>query len=173
MQWQQNACTTLRMTFKRQNSVSPGSPTHPLTPPSSSKTIIGDGNCLFRSFAYIICGNQNSHMLVRTAICQYMRTIGSFLLQLHIDSRYTTIEQYITQTRMNKSETWGTDIEIFTLAHLLDTPIMVYHHGLHYWNRYAPNAIDPTRTNDVTRTAVYINFRPNREHFDVVLEVAL
>ena len=49
---------------------------------------------------------------------------------------------------------------------------MVYHHGIHSWNRYAPNGIDPTRNDDVTTAAMYINFRPNTEHFDVVFKVA-
>ena len=31
---------------------------------------------------------------------RHMHTIGHFLLQLHIDSSYTTTEQYVTQTRV-------------------------------------------------------------------------
>ena len=49
--------------------------------------------------------------------------------------------------------------------------IPVNYPGIHSWNRYAPNGIDPTRNDDVTRPAMYINFRSTRQHFDVVLEV--
>ena len=57
-----------------------------LTPPDmrTVKHISGDGNCLFRSFAYIITVSEDQHMAVRTAILEHMISIAHFILNHHI-----------------------------------------------------------------------------------------
>ena len=53
-QWQQNVCARMGLQFHGKNRVRPGGPNVNLTPPDKRtvKHIKGDGNCLFRSFAY-------------------------------------------------------------------------------------------------------------------------
>ena len=53
-QWQCNACASLGLQFDRSNGASPGSGNLPLTHPDKIKTIVGDGNCMFRSLSYIL-----------------------------------------------------------------------------------------------------------------------
>ena len=57
------------------------------------------------------------------------------------------VEDYLHQTRMNKRGVWDTDIEIYTLAHLLSTPVIVY----------------------LTQKSMYK--RHSSSHFDVVLSI--
>ena len=66
-QWQHNACTTLGVQFVISNRT-PRGPNVDLRPPNHIKRIKGDGNCLFRSFSYIITGSEEQHMAVRIAI---------------------------------------------------------------------------------------------------------
>ena len=51
--------------------------------------------------------------------------IAHLLLFHHIPNRISKIQQYITETGMDKESTWGTDIEILTLAHLLQTCVLL------------------------------------------------
>ena len=76
-QWQHNACTTLGVQFVR---LRPGGPNVDLRPPNHIKRIRGDGNCLFRSFSYIITGSEEQHMAVSTAILNHKIDIAHFLL---------------------------------------------------------------------------------------------
>ena len=54
-QWQRNICAQIGLEFHGKNRVRPGGPNVSLTPPDmrTVKHIMADGNCLFRSLAYI------------------------------------------------------------------------------------------------------------------------
>ena len=112
----------------RSNGASPGSGNMPLTCPDKNKikTIVGDGNCMFRSLSYIITGSQAQHERLRTKIIQHMHGIAPLIIG-HIrgrsQDRYTTVGEYIQGSGMDKTGVWGTDIELLTLAHLLETCI--------------------------------------------------
>ena len=82
----------------------------------------GDGNCLFRAFSYIVFGVQSFHVLVRDYILDYMRTNAS---------KFTSIEprgvrNYIRESSMDNVGTWGSEVEIFAFATMLNTDIYVY-----------------------------------------------
>ena len=117
-------CTRMGLQFHSKNRVRPGGPNVSLTPPDmrTIKHIMGDGNCLFRSLAYIITGSEDQHMAIRTAILEHMINVAHFILDHHIQG-YSSIQDYIRCNDMDQEFTWGTDIEILTLAHLLETPI--------------------------------------------------
>ena len=78
--WQRSVSAMLGLQFVRKTRVRPGGPNVPLTPPDmrTVKHITGDGNCLFRSFAYIMTGSEDQHMAVHTAILQHMINVGHF-----------------------------------------------------------------------------------------------
>ena len=63
--WQHSVSAMLGLQFVRKNRVRPGGPNVPLTPPDmrTVKHITGDGNCLFRSFAYIITVSETNTWL--------------------------------------------------------------------------------------------------------------
>ena len=45
------------------------------------------------------------------------------LHQLHMWSAHTSVQNYIQSSEMDKDGTWGSKVEIFTLAHMLPTNI--------------------------------------------------
>ena len=123
------------------------------------------GNCLFRSFSYIITGSERHHHRVRLAIATHMTNIEPFI----VSNGYTSVEDYLHQTHMNKRGVWGTDIEIYTLAHLLSTPVIVYVAGSNDWVRYSPSALTSSVHDNLTQKSMYI--RHSSSHFDVVLSI--
>ena len=52
-------------------------------------------------------------------IFNHMLTIPHLLLAIHIPNRYDAVEAYISDNKMDQDSTWGTEVEMFTLAHLL------------------------------------------------------
>ena len=170
-QWQINACTALGLGFLRSNRVRPGGPDLSLKPPDGRtiRRIIGDGNCLFRCFSYIITGSEDQHMSLRIIITSYMISIAHLLLDNHISSMYSSVQQYITDTKMDQEGTWGTHVGMFTLAHLLKTIVFSYITEDQNWWRYSPHFIDRSLVDDCTTMAMYIRHLP--DHFDVVRSV--
>ena len=68
---------------------------------------------------------------------------------------------------MDRFGTWGTDTEMVTLAHMLQTCIFSYNTEEHTWHRYTPENLDRTWQDDLTKMAMYLRHPYN--HFDVVL----
>ena len=166
--WQQRVCGMLGIQFHRWNRVRMGGPEVTLTPPNPRRIrrITADGNCLFRSFSYIITGSEEHHLEIRRAILRHMIHIAHLLLGHHI-TRHTSIQDYIYATNMDAPTTWGTDIEILTFSHLIDTPIFTYDTSLEQWCRYSPSMVDRTIHNDPTQMSIYVRHPPL--HFDVIM----
>ena len=167
--WQHNACTTLGLQYVTSNRLRPGGPNVDLRPPNHIKRIGGDGNCLFRSFSYIITGSEEQHMAVRTAILNHMIDIAHFLLGHHIPPQYSSVQDYIQDKGMDQPHIWGTEIEMFTLAHLLQTCVFIYNTDDLNWCRYSPRGVDRTLNDDIQQMSMYINHPPN--HFEVVRSI--
>ena len=76
-EWQSNACRQLGLRFVRPFECTSGGPNVVLTRPitTSLKRIGGDGNCLYRSFSYIITGSEAQHFELRSAIVAHMLLI--------------------------------------------------------------------------------------------------
>ena len=66
--WQRLACSLLSIPFVCSNNVCQGGAAVVLKCPQNT----GDGNCLFRSFSYLITGNQTHYHGVRLAIVAHM-----------------------------------------------------------------------------------------------------
>ena len=142
-----------------------GDPEVTLTCPCTTHSIKGDGNCLFCTLSFIITGSEEHHTLVLEAILHYMLQIAHFMLSHHI-SVHSSVFEYIQHTCMDQDGTWVTDIEILTLAHLLNTCIFVYTTEQCNWWRYGPQTVDRALNVDVTSMSMYI--RNSSQHFDVV-----
>ena len=158
--------------FHGSNRLKPGGPDVALNPPDlrTIKLIPGDGNCLFRSFSYIITGSDDQHMAVRAAILKHMKkeTVARRLLPFHL-VEYSSITEYIRTKNMDKASVWGTDIEILTLSHLLQTPIHLYLTERAKWGRYSPRNVDTTLNDDVRQMSMYLCHPP--AHFEVVRSI--
>ena len=107
-------------------------------------------------------------MAVRLAILNHMISIGHFILDHHVVG-YSSIQNYILHTNMNQDSVWGTDIEMLTLAHLLQTPILSYSAQHGSWHRYAPHHVDRTLVDDFQQMSMYIIHMHN--HFNVMCSI--
>ena len=135
--WQRLACSLLSIPFVCSNNVRQGGAAVVLKCPQNTQNIRSDGNCLFRAFSYLVTSNQTHYHGVRLAIVAHMRGIQTFI----ISNGYTSVEQHVSETGMNRMSVWGTEIEILTLAHLLSTPVLVYAAGNNDWVRYSPSMV--------------------------------
>lgn len=108
---------------------------------------------------------------LRQSIIKHMR----HLLYLHGHIYHTLhpggIEDYIIATRMDQNTVRGTDLELFTLAHLLQVDIFTYCEQNGPWQRYKPNLIIvdliSSDSNTDMRPGIYINHPPR--HFGVII----
>ena len=164
-EWQRNSCAIMGLQFVAASGLHMGGPEVTLTRPCTTHSINGDGNCLFRTLSFIIIGSEEQHTLVCEAILHHMLQIAHFMLSHHIDDN-SSVSEYIKHTCMDQDGTWGTDIEILTLAHLLNTCIFVYTTEQCNWWRYCPQNVDRSLNVDLTSMSMYIQ-NPG-EHFDVV-----
>ena len=193
VEWQLRVCRLLGLGFCGPNRITPGSPNAPLANPVGFKNIRGDGNCMFQSLSFIITGSEDQHMHVRRAIIRHMRDIGNVLWESQISPLLNNlrsigevsvgnnqspnadylagINQYIAATRMDHDKTWGSEVEIMVLAHLLDTAVYSYDTA-RGWNRYTPANVYgqfdvSTRVN--SQMAMYVRYNIN--HYDLVTSV--
>lgn len=60
---------------------------------------------------------------MRTLIVKHMTEINE---ELKPFTGTDTIEQYLTHSKMQRNRAWGTDVEIFIAANLMNTDIYVY-----------------------------------------------
>ena len=139
----------------------------PLGDPIKIFSINGDGNCLFRSFSYAITGRQNYQRLIRKKIVDYMKTIEHASLP-HIR---TSVQEYLTQSKMDCGGVWGTDIEILTAASLFCIDIYMYTKFANYsrWNKFSRCMLQEPLPDD--NHAIYIQ-NISHVHFNVVKDVS-
>ena len=169
-EWQKVACGVLNIPYHCKNGLSRGGANVILTRPDKMQKIIADGNCLFRCLSHIVTGTQRHHVAARLAIIEHLQRIPGFLGTYG----YKSVNDYLNRTNMDKINTWGTDIEMFAFAHLLNTPIYSFVKNLNDWHKYPPSQInltmyDDVTCDDVTQKAMYIRF--HSEHFEVVCSV--
>ena len=61
---------------------------------------------------------------------------------------------------MDRNFTWGTDIEILTMGHLLNTRVFVYNTVHENWGVYSPHDVDRSLNEpDTTHVSMFIRNR--------------
>ena len=177
--WQHQACDLLGVQFRAIFDHQPGGPDTILTRPDhhSLYNVKGDGNCLFRTFSYMITGTEDQHLAIRSAVVQHMLCIPHLLIGNGTDGEpnainllchpriYESVEQYISSTRMDHSGTWGTNVEMLVLAHKLNTPVYCYDTSAphHIWAAYFSNGVNRRIYRDIRKKSLYIYF--SHDHF--------
>ena len=167
--WQQRMCRLLGLQYCHANRFESGNADHMLTLPSAIMDTQPDGNCLFRAFALIITGSQAEHFILRTSILKHMQTIAHFLLG-HLITSHASVGDYIHSTAMDQDGTWGTEVEILTLSHLLQTNVYTFYAATSRWLLYSPSIVDRQLAIDVGHRSMYI--KHVNYHFQVVSSVA-
>ena len=167
---QRELCSQLGLQYCLPNRFGRGGPNRVLTYPNIAtvRSIVGDGNCLFRAFSLIITGSQEQHMEIRQIIITHMYTLAPFLLGLHI-TQHNSIQSYISQERMDEDYAWGSEVEILTLSHLLQTNIYSFDITSQRWFCYSPHYVDRSIPLDVSKKSLYLIHYPR--HFAVVSSV--
>ena len=172
-QWQRLACARVGLDFIRKFDVTPGGPEVDLTPPNvrTLKDTAGDGNCLFRALSYVITGSECQHYRLRTAIVRHMFDIEHLLVNNAGTFDRTSVSEYLSVSNMDKDKMWGTDVEIFTLSHLLSTNVFSWSTTWGSWQRHGPDHLDRSLNFDdmITDMSMYIYHYHN--HYLVVRSI--
>ena len=98
-------------------------------------------------------------MTVRHAILDHMVRIAHLLLFHLIKGSHTSIQSYIANSKVDVWGMWGSDIEILTLAHMLQTDIYSYSTEDCKWHKYAIAYVDASVSDDVGRTSIYTRIK--------------
>ena len=179
-EWQRQTCRLLNLRFVRPFERESGGPDVILTRPDTFRIrrIYGDGNCLFRAMSFIITGSESQHFEIRTSIIAHMLRIPELLTGRGVDGHnnylsyyhggYHSVENYLVRTNMADDGTWGTDLEMSLLAHMLDIVVYSYKAG-QLWIACFPKGIDHSLPEDVNKKSIYIYYTGN--HYNVVTKV--
>ena len=104
--------------------------------------VLGDGNCLFRSFAYEAWGDESLHATCRRVAC-YSIWDRRDEFKVYFDGD-RAFERYLRDMRRDRS--WGDELVIKALSDALDVNVhLVSSEESHYYIVYA----DPKRTRHV------------------------
>jgi len=164
--WQHRVCPELGLQFICANECDAGGSQVKLAHPTFKYKVCPDGNCLFRAFSYLITGTEDQHFEVHCYIVEHLRSVGHMLLRIFISE--ATVEEYISNRRIDQMGAWGTNVEMVVLAHLFKANMYSYNvNSCEYWV-YEPRWIGfVAGTEYYLQPSLYILYTGN--HFDVLL----
>ena len=91
-------------------------------------------------------------------------------MRFNVSRSFVGTNRYISSNYMEVERTCGTDVEIFTFAHLLNTSIISYNISHERQLKSSPCYVDVTLAeSDIGEMVVYIN--NSQDHFKVHLSV--
>ena len=61
-----------------------------------------------------------------------------------INVNHNSVDEYVNDTQMDIDGAWGSSVEMFALAYLLNTRIILYSRGSHTWQLHSPSRVDPS-----------------------------
>ncbi len=83
-------------------------------------SIVGDGNCLFRSFSFILFEVESKHFDIRKLLVQFVSLNPSHFQPYCFPS---TVEAHTD--KMKNNHVWGTHVDIFALSLCFAIPVFV------------------------------------------------
>ena len=108
-------------------------------------------------------GNEDLHHDVRECIV-------SHILLEHVSMKrvlpaYTDVQKYINDANMFAFGSWGTEVEIYATAHLLQTDIYIYTlYGLNWkWLKFSATTIEPSIS--INQEVIYLQ-HTGLNHYD-------
>ena len=97
-----------------------------------------------------------------------MRTTDE-CMRLHIVDD-VTLDNYIQRTRIDEEGTWGSQTEMYVLAHMTGLNIFSFKTRARMYEYLLPGSIDQERyPEDLTRPAIYMYIQYTGNHFNVTL----
>ncbi|XP_044221305.1 uncharacterized protein LOC122991901 isoform X4 [Thunnus albacares] len=102
--------------------------------PCRNEKVVADGNCFFRAISQAVSGSQKHHRKIRLAVCKELeRNAGKY--QSILRSDYSSVLEYIHQSRMRTVNTWATEVEIQVTADWLGVGVCTFYGGR--WLKYS------------------------------------
>ncbi|XP_029910642.1 uncharacterized protein LOC115361416 [Myripristis murdjan] len=102
--------------------------------PCSKERIVADGNCFFRAISQAVSGSQKHHRKIRLAVCKELER-NTDRYQSFLRSEYSSVLEYIEQSRMRRVGSWATEVEIQATADWLGVSVFTFHDGR--WIKYS------------------------------------
>ena len=89
-------------------------------------------------------------MEIREGIISYMLSIEHLLTGYDstghanylVPFSYSTVQQYIDNSGMSRSGTWGTDLEMMCFCHMLNLNLYSFHADSNTWTVFSPINIE-------------------------------
>ncbi|VDI59074.1 Hypothetical predicted protein [Mytilus galloprovincialis] len=159
-------CSKFKISQKNVKETADINKTFNMGKPVKSKSIISDGNCLFRAISFAISQRQEYHMQIRKKIVDHILHISKDLTSF-VRHPYENVEEYVNKRKMKESNTWGTELEILAAAHLMQADIYTFINNK--WIRYSAHQID--KHIDVENDAIYLKHVEESFHYEVVISV--
>lgn len=97
-------------------------------------SIVSDGNCLFRSFSYLMYNSQDSHLDVRVQLVEFILLNPSYF-----QNYCSSLTVAAHARRMRNIFVWGTHVEIYAMSLYLGVSVFVAMNkgnGQYYWANY-------------------------------------
>ncbi|XP_071169456.1 uncharacterized protein [Mytilus edulis] len=135
-------------------------------PPSATKSITGDGNCMFRAISYALSNRQEFFGNIRKAIVDHLIR-NAEMFKSFLQPRFKTVVEHIQTLQMKENNVWGTELEIIACADLLKTDIYTFHNGS--WIRYSSSQL--CCKNKINVQAIYLQHQTGINHYEVVTAV--
>ena len=137
--WQRNACIRMGLRFVHVFECQAGGVGIILRCPNlqTLRNVQGDGICLFRAMSYIITGSEKQHLEIRNAILRYMLSIENLLVGYDSHGNYnylqpfghSSVQNYIDSRELTRTGTWGSEVEMICLSHMLNTVVYSFDAG--------------------------------------------
>ena len=129
--------------------------------PTTTQTITGDGNCLFRAFSYVLWGREDHYDELRQLAVNQIKKGRTIVMNPG---------EYVKNNKMDKDGSWGTHVEIFALSDVLETCIFVYDTTRKSWNPHKHKDLELNTCTSSESECIYLRCT-NDNHFDVVLDM--
>jgi len=157
----------------------PGGPDVILTQPDlhSLRNVQGDGNCLFRALSYVVTGSEAQHLEMHESITSYMLSIEPLLTGYDnighanylIPFNFSSVQEYLDNSGMTRSATWGTDLEMMCFCHMFSVNLYSFHAGSNAWAIFNPVNIERGLPHIYNIMSVYLYFC--HSHFYIVASI--
>uniref|UniRef100_A0A672F4L9 ATP-dependent DNA helicase n=2 Tax=Salarias fasciatus TaxID=181472 RepID=A0A672F4L9_SALFA len=125
-------CSRFDVDFER-ISASASSRVGSLGVPCRKEKVVADGNCFFRAISQAVSGSQKHHRKIRLAVCKQLEKEAAQYQGL-LRSEFSSVSQYIQQSRMRFVGSWATEVEIQVTADWLGVSVCTFTDGR--WLKY-------------------------------------
>ncbi|XP_078032241.1 uncharacterized protein LOC144467462 [Epinephelus lanceolatus] len=102
-----------------------------------NERIVADGNCFYRAISQAVSGSQKHHRKIRLVVCKELERNADKYGSL-LRSEYSSVSNYLQQSRMRNVNSWATEVEIQVTADWLGVSVCTFYDGR--WLKYKCNS---------------------------------